>query len=67
VEDVPVVEEASAEEVVEEEVVEEETTDEAEEETEEAEEERGPKTYDINYRRMSKKERRKMKRAKGTK
>ena len=34
---------------------------------EEAEEERGPKTFDANYRRMSKKERRKMKRAKGAK
>ena len=40
-----------------------------EETTEEAEEieERGPKTFDANYRRMSKKERRKMKRAKGAK
>ena len=67
-EEVPAVEEAVAvvEETpaVEEEAVE--AEDAPEEETEEIEE-RGPKTFDANYRRMSKKERRKMKRAKGAK
>ena len=67
VEEAPAVEEAVA--VAEEAPAVEEEAVEAEEAPEEAEEieERGPKTFDANYRRMSKKERRKMKRAKGAK
>ena len=67
-EETPAVEEAVA--VVEETPAVEEEAAEAEEAAEEEAEEieeRGPKTFDANYRRMSKKERRKMKRAKGAK